>query len=1190
MVSAEDLAASVGKVGAAAKTAGMDMESLSADTTTLVSATGVSGEEAGTAIKSIISRLYRIGPEGEEDQGKAEEALAKLNIAVRDGQGNFRSFNDIINDLNVQWSSLTNIQKSNISQVIAGTYHYSKFQALMDNMDLTQKAYNETLNSNNSASQENAKYLDSIEGRMNIFKATLDEVKASFLEASTVKNVITGLTSVLNVLKPILPALVLMGTLLTTIFILKALSVTQFARNISQAAMSMLTLAKNIFTVDGAMAALRATFTTFSGIAFVITAAITAITYFIGKQEEARQKQQALRQEISTLADTMKETEKAVNETNVLLDEQRKILDTPENQRSADEKQRLHDIEVNLAQSIPEATTAYDEQNNALATNIDLTQKLNDMKQEEAAANAHKILGSLDPEEELKKVKAQINALSSISDLKIKLAKDTSINFSTIGLNASYNQIGMGKNINALQNIYSSEYVSPETKEAIAKSKSLEDITRALTKAQGELEDQVVKGKQGLNDYNKAAGFVNATLGESQVIIKDSILNENTNKTKENTQSKKENAMTISELIQSLKEANNALSTNVNNMFDSSSKSGTLNEDLKSLNSTIYDLSKGQTLTSDAISDLIVKYPELAGAVKLTTNGYVIEQSALEKLRQIKIDEMKTSLQTQANNTKSAIEESLKRVQIIGLEIEAIKSKSDAEIQAQKISLTPQIKGSVYDSGSNPVFQSYLASTKSQEDALKQQVLDYGSLMDRINQMQNLISSPSYGVSSYYTDQAKAAEDSAKKAEQAAKDRVQAEKNAVDAISKLRKQVVDAYKKQLEDQKTAELKNIEDVYNAQKRAIEAKKQLLDESVEADNYNQNLSKERKKQQNLQNQIAKLSLDTSGNNQAVLNDLKGQLEEQNLTISNMVRDRNKTLQENELDKQSTQLEDAYKAQQDEIENRYKQAENEMTLYAKANEYIMQNSFDNILNLVKQYAPDFQNAGQDLMSGMRSEIEQGISAMKGDVKSFLSAGRYGDNYVQGYSSTSYGSNTSASSSNASSNQRTLSLGSRGEDVKALQKFLNLTVDGVFGSATKAAVIKFQKEHNISADGVVGKSTHQALGFDTGGLLIDSGLIYAHRKERILNESQTNAFDNLVYNKMPLLNNIINKLTPNFNPSSVGIPTNNNNSLDMNFNISVQGGNISDYESSSKDIANKVIGEINKIFYRQGIKYKLI
>lgn len=49
----------------------------------------------------------------------------------------------------------------------------------------------------------------------------------------------------------------------------------------------------------------------------------------------------------------------------------------------------------------------------------------------------------------------------------------------------------------------------------------------------------------------------------------------------------------------------------------------------------------------------------------------------------------------------------------------------------------------------------------------------------------------------------------------------------------------------------------------------------------------------------------------------------------------------------------------------------------------------------------------------------------------------------------------------------------GSRGTEVKRLQRALNLIPDGIFGVVTEDAVKAFQKAHNLKQDGVVGEKT---------------------------------------------------------------------------------------------------------------------
>lgn len=63
-------------------------------------------------------------------------------------------------------------------------------------------------------------------------------------------------------------------------------------------------------------------------------------------------------------------------------------------------------------------------------------------------------------------------------------------------------------------------------------------------------------------------------------------------------------------------------------------------------------------------------------------------------------------------------------------------------------------------------------------------------------------------------------------------------------------------------------------------------------------------------------------------------------------------------------------------------------------------------------------------------------------------------------------------------------LAIHSFGEDVKEVQKALNkaldfnLKEDGVFGTFTRSAVIRFQIENRLSPDGIVGFNTYKALG----------------------------------------------------------------------------------------------------------------
>ncbi|MCX6753749.1 MAG: peptidoglycan-binding domain-containing protein [Candidatus Nomurabacteria bacterium] len=61
-----------------------------------------------------------------------------------------------------------------------------------------------------------------------------------------------------------------------------------------------------------------------------------------------------------------------------------------------------------------------------------------------------------------------------------------------------------------------------------------------------------------------------------------------------------------------------------------------------------------------------------------------------------------------------------------------------------------------------------------------------------------------------------------------------------------------------------------------------------------------------------------------------------------------------------------------------------------------------------------------------------------------------------------------------------RTLKLGIKGDDVRALQAFLNLLADGSFGPKTQAKVMEWQAAHDLTADGSFGRMSREKAGLN--------------------------------------------------------------------------------------------------------------
>jgi hypothetical protein len=63
--------------------------------------------------------------------------------------------------------------------------------------------------------------------------------------------------------------------------------------------------------------------------------------------------------------------------------------------------------------------------------------------------------------------------------------------------------------------------------------------------------------------------------------------------------------------------------------------------------------------------------------------------------------------------------------------------------------------------------------------------------------------------------------------------------------------------------------------------------------------------------------------------------------------------------------------------------------------------------------------------------------------------------------------------------------SVASKRSDVRALQRKVGVSADGVFGPATERAVKRWQRRHGLVADGVVGPQTRSAMGLGSGPIL---------------------------------------------------------------------------------------------------------
>lgn len=348
-------------------------------------------EKVGTAMKTMSMYIRAAKTEAEEagiaTDGMAnsvselrEEILAltgnKVDIMIDDDT--FKSTVQIMRELSTVWDDLTDISRTNITELIGGGVRNANvISALIKNFETVEEVIATAANSTGSALAENEKHLDSIAGRVSKFKATFEELSITLIDSESVKQIVdfgTGLLNILNSIAKVVDALGGLNTALKItvgiLAIVKAESLVATITNIGSKLSRFGNDIAGVFEIftDGFKAAkasgsssLKAIGNGFKSVAGLASTAqiavaafvavITAISLIKNAIEEARQK-------------TIESSEAIIDETNARL------------QNVATLKSAY--IEYN---KYAELTDRSESENNSLKTAVDkVTQALGDKK------------------------------------------------------------------------------------------------------------------------------------------------------------------------------------------------------------------------------------------------------------------------------------------------------------------------------------------------------------------------------------------------------------------------------------------------------------------------------------------------------------------------------------------------------------------------------------------------------------------------------------------------------------------------------------------------------------------------------------------------------------------------------------------------------------------------------------------
>ncbi|MCM1381322.1 MAG: phage tail tape measure protein, partial [Muribaculaceae bacterium] len=137
---------------------------------------GIKGSEGGTHLRNVLLSL-------QNPTDKAAAQMEQLGLQVYDSEGNMRSLNSVLGDLNTSMDGLTEADKNNIIATIFNKTDLAAINALLastgESWDSLQQSI---INSGGAAAQMAETQLDNLQGQLTLLKSALESLAISFGE------------------------------------------------------------------------------------------------------------------------------------------------------------------------------------------------------------------------------------------------------------------------------------------------------------------------------------------------------------------------------------------------------------------------------------------------------------------------------------------------------------------------------------------------------------------------------------------------------------------------------------------------------------------------------------------------------------------------------------------------------------------------------------------------------------------------------------------------------------------------------------------------------------------------------------------------------------------------------------------------------------------------------------------------
>lgn len=224
-VTAADVGSALTKCASAMEVAGNSIQETSAMATGITEVTQ-NADKAGSALKILSMRLRGTEAKDLEELGEDTDGLisntGKLrdtiqdlsNVDIMTDNGDFKSTYEIMDGIYEEWKEMRDTDKASLLETIAGKNRASEVAALLNNWEQVRSAMQAATDAEGTASAENEKYMQSLQGHLDTLTAAWQALSNSFLSSDFLSGSLEGLTSFLSGLDAVINKVGVLPTLI----------------------------------------------------------------------------------------------------------------------------------------------------------------------------------------------------------------------------------------------------------------------------------------------------------------------------------------------------------------------------------------------------------------------------------------------------------------------------------------------------------------------------------------------------------------------------------------------------------------------------------------------------------------------------------------------------------------------------------------------------------------------------------------------------------------------------------------------------------------------------------------------------------------------------------------------------------------------------------------------------------------